>query len=110
MIHNPSICYNGINATMRAYADCILEKLDLRLPIRDIAMEKVQVRVPCLIPNFTNKLVPSPNIDITNHNDRAIGGPAPKESFPESRGTPCDDNGLISKPRLVWHSIGVNSW
>ena len=42
-IANAGICYNRINATVRADVDCILEKLDLRLPIRDIAVEEVQI-------------------------------------------------------------------
>ena len=87
-IANSSVCYNRINATVRAYVDCILEKLDLRLPIRNIAVEEVQVWIPCLVSHFTNKLVSSLNIDITNHDGRTIRGPSSKEAFTDSRGTP----------------------
>ena len=108
-IANSSICYNRINATVRAYFDCILEKLDLRLPIRNVAVEEVQVWVSCLASHFTDKLVSSLNIDVTNHDGRAIRGPSSKEAFTKPRGTPRDDDGLVFDPSLIWHGIGVDS-
>src|SRR5271168_792590 len=108
IISNTSICNNSVNTTSHGQLYCFVEEINLRLPIRNIAMDIVKVAVPSLLTNLSNKGFAACIVYVPDYNICSMLCPFLKEAFTKARSSSCYQDCLPSKPSRVVRFRGID--